>query len=244
MVTIVPRFDFSNVLRMLDDTQARQLPFATAKALTLTAKNVEKSIYDEMRSQFDRPTPMTMRSLRTKPATKRDLTAMVYLKGIELGGKNPYSMAEVIGHQFSGGSRTRKRIEKVFERAGLISGNEYLAPGEAARLDQYGNMSRGQIQQIMSQLKVGTDPYANKSASARSRANVKAAGAMFWSRGGRLPRGVWMRNGISVKPILIVVSRPQYKIRINMQVVADKVIVRDFNRIFSTTMRDALRSAR
>ncbi len=243
MITVKVTHNFGDVIRMLDDVQRKQVPFATAKALTLTAKNAEKAVYAEMRQKFDRPTPMTMKSLRTKPATKRDLTAMVYLKDQSAGGKSR-SMLEVIGHEFSGGDRNRKRLELWLQRAGLISQGEFVAPGQAVKLDQYGNMSRGQIQQIMSQLRLGLDPYSWKSKSARSTRNVKRAGEMFWSRGGRFPRGVWMRAGASVKPILIVVSKPHYKQRIDMDKIARRVIARDFDGLFARSMSEAMRTAR
>lgn len=243
----------------------KQVRFATAKALTLTAKNVEKSVYDEMRSKFDRPTPTTMRSLRTKPATKQDLTAMVYLKDRELGGNNALAMAQIIGHQFSGGARQRKSLEKAFSTKGLISASEYLAPGAGAKLDAYGNMSRGLIAQIMSQLHVGLDPASWSSGSKRSRRNVMKAGTLFWSfgkggsttvgiRGGEmvkstslqnhLPRGVWARVGGGVTPILIVINKPRYKQRIDMERIARNVITRDFNGIFNSTFEEAMRTAR
>jgi hypothetical protein len=244
MINIKVQTSFADTLTFLNDVERRQLPFATAKALTLTAKIAEKEIYGEMAKQFDRPTPMTMRSLRTKPATKQDLTARVFLKGVELGGKNPNSMFEIIGHQFEGGTRNRKRIEQLFTSYGLISSSEYLVPGEGARLDRYGNISRGQLQQIVSQLGISRDAAQNSTRSARSARNVKKAGAMFWSRGDHLPRGVWVRQGAFVKPVLLVARTPHYRQRIDMERVGEDVTRREFQGVFDKTLNDALRSAR
>lgn len=243
MINIKVQTNFADTLKLLNDVERRQLPFATAKALTLTAKIVEKETYREMDKQFDRPTPMTKRSLRTKPATKRDLTAKVYLKGIELG-KNPNSMFEIIGHQFEGGTRNRKRMEKLFTSRGLISSGEFLVPGQAARLDRYGNISRGQLQQITSQLNVSRDSAQNSTSSARSKRNVRRAGVMFWSKGDRLAKGVWVRQGMFVKPILMAARRPMYRQRIDLDRIAEGVVRRDFQGIFDKTFNDALRTAR
>lgn len=244
MINVTIKTSITDALKFLNDVERRQIPFATAKALTLTAKKVEKETYQEMQKRFDRPTPMTMRSLRTKPATKRDLTSKVYLKGVELGGKNPNSMFEIIGHQFDGGTRNRKRIEQLFASRGLISSNEYLVPGSSARLDRYGNISRGQLQQIVSQIGISRDAAQNATKSSRSKFKVKRAGAMFWSRGDRLPRGVWMRQSMFVKPILMVSRTPHYRQRIDLDRVADGVVRREFQGVFDKTLNEALRSAR
>ena len=55
----------------------KQVRFAAAKALTQTAKKVQTRLIAEMGSQFDRPTPYTLRSTFVKPATKTELSAIV-----------------------------------------------------------------------------------------------------------------------------------------------------------------------
>lgn len=242
MITINITHDLDQLTRKLTAMQREQIPFATAKALTKTAQKVQAATVKEMQSKFDRPTPFTLKSLWTKPATKRDLSAMVYLKD-EPFGKNRLSMAQIIGHQFAGGARNGKSIEFWLRNAGLISAGEFIAPGDGARMDQYGNMSRGQIAQIMSQLRLGTDlGWASK--SLRSKRAVKQAGAMFWSRGGRLRRGVWMRAKGSVIPLLIVVRTPNYRQRIDMQSIASRTVSEHFSSEFSAALDDALRTAR
>lgn len=244
---------------MLDDVQRQQVPFATAKALTLTAKEVEKSAYNEMRSRFDRPTPFVMRGLRTKPARKNSLTAMVYVKDYQISGHNSFSsayqsgLANILGHEFSGGPRQRKMIEMRFQQKGLITSSEYLVPGAGAKIDSYGNMSRGQTQQILSQIGMTQSGYSNlPSNSSRSKRNQQKAGQIFWSPGnvrghnGFLPKGVWLRTrgGLSLKPLLIVVRQPSYKQRIDLQQLSRQVIARDFNGIFAKCIDDAVRTAR
>ncbi|SER86124.1 hypothetical protein SAMN04244573_04468, partial [Azotobacter beijerinckii] len=48
----------------------RQMPFATALALTRTAQLAKEAIEQDMRSVFDRPTRWTLNSLRLIPARK------------------------------------------------------------------------------------------------------------------------------------------------------------------------------
>jgi hypothetical protein len=244
MLSVSVKHNIQSTIRMLDRRFAKQVPFATAVALTKTAQHGQRAVIEEMKSQFDRPTPFTLKSLFIKPATKQNLQAMVYLKDQSPGGKSR-PLSETLGHQFAGGTRVRKRLELWLERAGYISANEYMVPAAGARLDQYGNMSRGQVQQILSQLRAGPDPYSYKSKSARSKKNVKLSGGLFWSRGGKLPRGVWVRGPAnSVLPVMLVVTGVRYKRLINMSVVIERVIKKHFETEFKKALEMAIRTAR
>jgi hypothetical protein len=158
--------------------------------------------------------------------------------------------SELLAHQFAGGGRTWKGLERWLHRAGLIGAGEFVAPGAGARLDSFGNLSRGQIQQIISQLRIGGDPQQFASKSARSRRNVKKAGRIFWARGnardGHLPRGAWIDQGgaVGLRPLLLVVSRPSYRRRIELERIGRDVVAREFQGEFDKAMRDALATAR
>lgn len=266
--------NLGQLAQLLDQIGKEQIPFAMAKALTLTAKAAERDTYQEIERVFDRPTPLVRKGLFVKPATKRDLTAEVFVKDRPLGGKNPNSLAQILRHQFGGGARLVKIFEKALRREGLLGVNEFIVPGAAAKLDRYGNISRGQLAQILSQLGIGAAGYDNKSTSSkRSRRNVAKSGVIFWSRGpgtapggafkgrklkgfdastgvyeGRgaqhLPRGAWMRAGTGVRPILIVVGQPRYSRRVDMKAITSRAIDRDFQRIFAQTYKEARATAR
>ena len=245
MISISVKTDFDNAIRKLDFGVRRQVPFAIKNTLNNLAQHVKTDVVNEMRNKFDRPTPFTLNSLFIKYATKQSLTALVYVKDKELFKSRPFN--EQLAHEFSGGQRIRKRLEFWFQRAGYISSNEYLVPGEAAQLDAFGNVSRGQIQKILSQLRAGPDVYAYKSNSRRSRAkriNVE----YFWSRGGRLKRGVWARYrlgfGSAVKPILIVVGHAGYVRRIDLERIGNARINREINDRFAIELQKAIASAR
>lgn len=238
--------DISGALRKLDLAE-KQVRFAAAVALTRTAKAVEAELQRELRSEIDRPTPFTLRSTFTQPATKSSLVATVWFKD-RLASKNRKSASEMLGHHFSGGSRQHKALEGWLTKAGYISPGEFVAPGDAAKLDQYGNLSRGQVAQILSQLRAGADSSQYATKSRRSKAKQARAGQMFWSRGGRLPRGVWMRFGFAigsaVKPILIVVSRPDYGQMFDLPELGRRVARARFDAEFRMALRTALATAR
>lgn len=227
----------------------KQVQFAAAKALTQTAKKVQTRLIAEMGSQFDRPTPYTLRSTFLKPATKVELAAIVGLKD-RAGSKAAIPPSELLAHQFSGGGRLWKGLERYLQRAGLIGAGEFVAPGAGARLDAFGNMSRGQIAQMMSQLRIGIDPYQYATKSARSRRNVRKAGRIFWARGNvrdqHLARGAWIDMGASVglRPLLLVVSRPTYRRRIDLESLAADTVAKEWGPTFDAALADAVRTAR
>lgn len=226
------------------DRVAKQMRFAMARALTQTAVAARKDLQDAMRSKFDRPTPYTIRSTRYARATRDNLTATVYIDG-SLRGKVAASPAEILAHQFSGGTRRRKRLEQWLARAGLISSSEYVVPGAGARMDRYGNMSRGQVQQVLSQLRAGPDPAAYASKSRRSRRSVRRAGRIFWSRGGHLARGAWIESARGkLMPLLVVVQRANYRQRIEVLDVIKATRERELPELYRKALEDALRTAR
>lgn len=252
----------------------KQVKFATAVALTRVAQIGQQAVADEFKVKFDRPTRTTMKSLFIRRATKDNLTAMVYVKDRPLGGKNPYSMAELLRQQFGGGERVAKQLERVLRSQGFLLADEFVVPGAAAKLDAYGNMSRGQIVQILSQIGLVRAGFnSSPTRSNRSRRNVAKAGKIFWSAGasslgketvridkatglrystweGRagksnhLPKGAWMRDGKSVKPLMIVIKSPRYRRRIDMDRIVRAQVDRHFDAEFSKAFADAMRTAR
>jgi len=171
-------------VRKILEGAEKQMKYATMVALTRTAKHTQAMTYDEFRKEFDRPTPTTMRSLFVTPAKKTNMEAKVFMKDREMGGKNIQAMADIIGHHFSGGTRNRKALENLLIRFNFMQRGEFIRPGNAAKLDQYGNISRGQIQQIISQLKIVRSGFDNSpTSSKRSRRNVAKTGKIFWSYG-------------------------------------------------------------
>lgn len=238
------KFDTRQIERQLTDLQRNQIPFATALTLTRLGQRIDEGLKGAMRTGFDRPTPYTLRSTFIRPATKRRLEVTVGLKDRPFGG-NRLSSAEILGHHFDGGIREPKALELWLRRAGYLGASEYVVPGAGARLDRYGNMSRGQIQQILSQLKAGPDASAYASSSARSRRNVQRAGVIFWSRGGRLARGAWQRVGkYRLRPLLIAIAAPSYRKRIDLERIARQAVSRYGQLEFDRALRQAIRGGR
>lgn len=195
-------------LAELTDLERNQLPYATALALTETAKKVKERLEGEMRTVFDRPTPYTLNSLRLFPATKQKLVARVWMKN-EADKAAPAT--KWLTPQVYGGGRDDKRSEKLLRAKGVLPEGKYIVPGRDAKLDGFGNIGRGQLQKIIAGLGAQQDKYANSTDSRRSIGNLKR---FFVMRRGRDAIGIGERTGRGrdkVKLVLAFVGRPGYR---------------------------------
>ena len=250
-----------DVERQLSAIQAQQLPFATALALTRTAQNGQKAMVESFSKQFDRPTPYTLRSTFIVPATKTKLESSFGVKDLSPSGTR-FSPADILAPHFYGGTRALKASEFRLRQAGFLDADEYIVPGAGARLDAYGNVSRGQIVQMLSQLKLEISGSASAATrSPRSRRKQAQAGRIFWSRGpdrpftridrhgdyhtrySHLAKGAWIVSQGQLAPLFIATHAPHYKKRFDMdRIKADTI--RTFNAEFERAMAVAIATAR
>jgi hypothetical protein len=235
--------DTSSLETELTGWEQKKLPYATATALTRTAKKVQSAFIMAMRQDFDRPTPYTLSGTFVKPATASVLTATVGWKDYASKG---VPASQFMLPQLEGGQRSLKSSEKWLNIKGVLPGGMVTVPGDAAKLDGYGNMSRGQLVQVMSALSAFPEAgyLANRvKIGPKTRAAAKRHAQFFVGQpgGGRLPLGVYQRlpNGV-IKPILIFVKSPNYKVLIPWTQIADRVYEADFQDEFNRAMRDML----
>lgn len=114
--------DFAKLSRSLSDIARKQIPFATAQALTAVARNVQAAEKEAIRNTFDNPTPFTVNSVGVRGATKATMTAVVFVKDIAAAYLEPFE---------TGGAH------KLNSRA--------LLNPKGVNLNQYGNMPRGAL---------------------------------------------------------------------------------------------------
>lgn len=157
---------------------------ACAIALNQTAMAIRTEAAATMRKVFDRPVPYTLRSAVFDRATYTDLTARVW-------HAEPERMSQhYLTPQVEGGERRLKGFERAL-------GLGELVPAMGAKMDRYGNVSVGQIRQILSVLgkaERGAGYSANITDRSRRR-NTKARDYVIIDRRqrGRLVRGVYQR---------------------------------------------------
>lgn len=257
---------FDGVKRQLG-AMAKQANFALSRALNETAKRIQQATYEEMRKQFDRPTPYALRSIAIKRSTKADLTAIVGLRS-DTPGKG-MSWEKSLGHQFSGGDRRWRKFEGALNKAGILpNGMAAVPPREsswAIRLDQYGNVPRGLIVILLSYFQAfGEQGYKANSTDESRRRRAKLGrtasgyriinGVQYFVVLPGRPKvghfsqpGIYARRGIhgvDVAPVLLFVRRPSYQRRIDLERIARSVVAKDLNDIFNRELQAALASAR
>lgn len=227
MLNIDIRHNMADVAAKLRGMESR-LPSIQALALTRTAQDVKAAEVALMGRVFDRPTPFTLKALFLKAATKTDQRAVVWLKD-GYGTKAHYLLPQI-----AGGARPMKRFEERLRIIGAMRADERAVPAAGARIDSYGNMERGQIIQVLSQLSADVVAGHNSNATNSKRSKAKRAQVQYFLAGyerstfgskryGRgsvrqhLPRGVWLRRqtawGSAVKPVLLFVRGTNYSKR-------------------------------
>lgn len=246
---ITAEMDTRQLESTLEGWEKKQLPFAVARGLTQTAGLVKQALRGSMETSFDDPTPFTLNSLYVKPATKAKLVAEVGIKNMPTSGGTPQS--SYLEPEVQGGTRPMKRMEYLFRQNGLLKPGMMFVPGQGAKLDRYGNMAPSMRVQILSALKLFDESQFSRPAkmnqTTKSRKRNKKALDLFVGSpgGGKEPAGVYQRvdNGDgthSVKPLLIFVSKANYKPRLKMQQVATEVYQADFAAVLDKSLRDAL----
>ncbi len=125
--------------RYVGTSLKRQVPFATAKALTETARgDVKPAIERRMHVAFENPTPFTLRGVAYRSGNKRNLIATVFIKDVQAGY---LQLEEIVG--------TRRPKAKAI----------VIAVGQ--RVNKYGNMPRGAVQKLLAKQDVFSGRIGN-----------------------------------------------------------------------------------
>lgn len=248
----------------LNETLARiagmgkQVRYAASRALNTAAFAAMREGRKQIEGALDRPTKWTLSSwyVRRK-ADKTNLTAVVgwsdYLVNKQFKGPDYY-----LAQHFAGGRRKNKRFEDRLIAAGLMPAGHQVAIGKAAQemgmIDGHGNIKGGVITAILSALQALSGPGSNGNAAGRKRdsRNKSAMRQVYWAGkpGPNTPNGIWaldekFRGGRGrLRPVLIYVKPGNYRKRLDLQRIADAVVVRTFNAEFAKEYANALRTAR
>jgi hypothetical protein len=251
------RVNLKEAEKYLTGLRKDQIPFATAYALTQTAKQAQRFIVSEMKRVFDRPKPYTLNGTYVKPATKQSLWALVKLKDGYLGDAGEASKRgtadKYLAAQVKGGVRKPKAFEKLLINNGLMPPGYFAIPTSAAPLDPYGNVSAGYFNRIMSQLRIASDPLNNAPIKRKRGRRTRSAG-FFVAYPGRvqtkhLAPGIYERIGTgfgsTIRPIFVYTdSPPRYRKRLDFVGLVNKAVERDLPFYFEKGFALANRTAR
>ena len=232
----------AEVIASARDIPERVIPYAASTAINRVLSSARADVRAEMPSVFDRPNAWTLNSLRVRTASRDSLSGSLDVKNDSPNtGTRPedYLLPNV-----DGGRRKEKRFERNLRYAGILAPGHRAILGRGARLDAYGNLSRGEIQKILTAVKASFDRWQNRSTSRRSRKNAENAqyfvgGLMDISIvGGEMVRrrkqphlapGIYERAGRSLKSALIFTPKqPTYRKRLDVARIAEARVNRDF----------------
>lgn len=225
----------------LEQFSDRRFAATVATAMTRTALQVRSAVQAEAQSVFDRVTPYTVRQLRYVAATAARPVAAVGFNiaavqdvfgnvvRFEDTGAGSTPAGKYLQFQEEGGTRHAKRFEVALQAFGALPKGWVVTPGQGARLDAYGNVSRGQIIQVLSQLRITLVAGAKRNMSWDARkqaaAQRKAGGRFFVAPvGGKLQPGIYQREliGNNITPVFIFVKAARYRKRFDFYGVAQR----------------------
>lgn len=249
--------DVSGLMRLSAEVggMGKQVRFATSRALNASAFKAKQETERAIGNSFDRPTAWVSKSVRYRKSTIDKLESQVDFDA--WGNKQGVTASQVLNAEIRGGARRMKRHEVALQKIGVLPAGMRIVPGDAAKLDAYGNMLAGQINQIMSWFQAfGQQGYsANmRDGGKRLGRDNKRTGAKGFAyfvlreKRGKLLPGVYQRfsfgAGSAVKPVMIFVHTTNYKRRLDFYGLADKVARAEFDAQFPVMLDEALRTAR
>lgn len=115
--------DLSNQLRTL----RKQIPFATAQAMTAVVRKIEDAQKVAMQRNLDNPTPFTVKSVKSRGTRKSDLKAKVFVMNTAAAYLEPFETGGV--HK--------------------LNGSALLNPKDI-KLNKYGNLPRNKLSSLKS----------------------------------------------------------------------------------------------
>lgn len=224
----------------LDALGRRQIPFAASQAVNQLARIAVSDLQTEMKRVFDRPTPFTLRAFAWKKSTKRSMTAEIFAR--EFAGKGPPGWKYLTPEVF-GGARRMKRFELALEAA---LGSGFAMPGRGAPLNQYGNISPGAVEQILSAL--GAEPTgSNRTArSARRKGRKLQNYFVAHAKGDGSLLAIYKVVGRgNVEPVLVFSHRaPIYRKRLPYFETVQKSFDANRDAVFTRALEDAIATAK
>ncbi|MGO2959455.1 MAG: hypothetical protein ACTIDN_10535 [Acetobacter sp.] len=237
--------DMKKVQKQLSDLSEHGIKDAMAFTLNTLGKQSVAALRSEMEDVFDRPTSFTLNGFYSKPARANNLTASVEARDYAPKGT---PAGKYLKPQIFGGGRPLKRFEQLLAP---WSGGQYVVPGPGAQLDSYGNISRGQIVQILSRLRSMSDTSQNVASKTLNRLKKQKKNArgslteyfIAHDKGNGRPKGVFKLVGRShVVPVLwFVQSKPTYGVRLKFDEVVQQVVDREAAGIMQSAIRGAIR---
>lgn len=257
---MVARISVKSDMAEVVNRMAKEYPAVAEKAAQRALLHTGRAVKDDevkgMQRAFDRPTKWTLNSFRVK------LDKKAWSASVEVKDGYWYRADNYLQTQIEGGKRKHKAFETALRRAGVLPAGWFAVPGQKATLDAFGNVSVGQIRQILSwfdaaeQVAGSTQNMGQKGRDKRRKGTKRARGFEYFVAhpGSRMGRGSWKNNrrqtltpgvyrrtffgfGSSIEPILIFVTSATYKPRFDFYGIAQRTVDREFKPALDRAMQ-------
>jgi len=227
---------------------SKQVDYAASRALNTTAFAVNTEIKKEMQNVFKGgPTPFALRAFAVTKATKSDLTATIALRQDVPSGGTSY--AKALRHLFTSGTRDWKKLEGYLQGKRLMPPGLMAVPGNGCPLDGRGNIRKAALTEMLGVLaaqRPNLRVYRKTGAG-----KVQKAVGYFVVRAGDKSRkhpGIYKRietgSSSGITPMIMYVKRGNWRKFIDLQLVGNKVVGREFEANFTKEFAAAMASAR
>ena len=202
-----------------------QLPFATAKALTGTARAARDDLGRAIVGAFDAPTPWIKGGTFSTPATKDSLQAWVGIKDTGVRA----SQAKFVKEFFGGGARGSKPMELAMRSMGILPAGWLAVPSkDGVRKDAFGNVPKATIARILAAVR--SSQTAKRGADSFRVIVVRPGESSGRTR--HLEPGIWsfsrVGNQAVVKPVFLFVRAAQYRGRLDLRQLVQQSVDREF----------------
>lgn len=246
----------------------KQARFAGAVALNHALRAARDAERAAMARSFDRPTPYVVRNgVNITLADYRKTGPLVGEVHVVSEGQAAPGKALRAGVQ--GGARRAKRSELLLRRLGVLPAGHLTVPGRAAKLDAYGNITRGQILEVLAWFQAfperGTggarawrDNITDMGKDRRRRGTRNRSGFEYFAvkpgDKSRLTPGVYRRSlggarfvgpvGQRPQAVLVFVPSAQYQQRLQFVEEAQRAVLDELPAAFNRALGRALETAR
>lgn len=223
-VDINVRANVKDITKRLDDFARKQVPYATALALTQLAKEVKDEEQRNLRATFKNPKPFTVNAIGVQSARKDDPHAVVFMRPVAARYLKPYE---------TGGAH-------------VLPGRALLNPKDI-KLDQYGQLPQRALQRLKARSDIFIGPVKTKAGVINGvwqrpyiRQNQMIRGQS--RKQSRLPRGANTTG--KLKLLIRFGDALPVKKQLNWGAHAKAIVARRFNAVFGAALGRAIAGAR
>lgn len=249
----------------------KQVRYAGTLAINRSVSAALQVQQQRMGQVFDRPTPFVVRGgVVAKSARAETLQASLTINASTTTGQ--VLPGDALVSEVRGGARRQKRSEVLLQQANLLPRGWLTTPGKGALLDAYGNITRGQVLEILSwfraygqtrnatgakrtdwRVHLSDQGRQRKQRGTRNRAGFEYFAVTQATKRGGLPLGIYRRQlstvrfvgpAAPVRAVLLFIPRAQYQRRFDFAQQADQAITATFPAAFAAAFRQAMAAAR